>query len=109
MTQEAQNETFISHLVELRDRLLRAVVSVLIVFVVLFLYPGAAFIYDTLAQPMLASLPQGSTMIATVVITPFMIHVKATLLTSFIVTLPYVLYQDWTFITPRLYPAKTHL
>ena len=109
MTQEAQNETFISHLVELRDRLLRAVVSILIVFVVLFLYPGAAFIYDTLAQPMLASLPQGSTMIATGVITPFMVPVKVTLLASFILTLPYVLYQAWAFIAPGLYTHEKRL
>src|SRR5690625_6303840 len=100
MTQEAQNETFISHLVELRDRLLRAVVSVLIVFVVLFLYPGAAFIYDTLAQPMLASLPQGSTMIATGVITPFMVPVKVTLLASFILSLPFAFSQTRAFISP---------
>src|SRR5690625_7965165 len=100
MTQEAQNETFISHLVELRDRLLRAFVSVLIVFVVLFLYPGAAFIYDTLAQPMFASLPQGSTMIATGVITAFMVPVNVPLLASFIVTLLNVLYQARAFIAP---------
>ncbi|HLS17159.1 MAG TPA: twin-arginine translocase subunit TatC [Paenalcaligenes sp.] len=109
MTQEAQNETFISHLVELRDRLLRAVICILIVFVVLFLYPGAAFIYDTLAQPMLASLPQGSTMIATGVITPFMVPVKVTLLASFILTLPYVLYQAWAFIAPGLYTHEKRL
>lgn len=109
MTQEAQNETFISHLVELRDRLLRAVVSVLVVFIVLFLYPGAAFIYDTLAQPMLASLPQGSTMIATGVITPFMVPVKVTLLASFILALPYVLYQAWAFVAPGLYSHEKRL
>src|SRR5690625_7989764 len=103
MTQEAQNETFISHLVELRDRLLRAVVSVLIGFVVLFLYPGAAFIYDTLAQPMLASLPQGSTMIATGVITPIMVDVKVTLLATIIVTLPYVRYQARACMQHGLY------
>jgi len=109
MTEEAQNETFISHLVELRDRLLRAVASVLVIFVVIFLYPGAAFIYDTLAQPMLASLPQGSTMIATGVITPFMVPVKVTLLAAFIIALPYVLYQAWAFIAPGLYTHEKRL
>jgi len=109
MTQEAQNETFISHLVELRDRLLRAVVSVIAIFIVLFIYPGASFIYDTLAQPMLASLPQGTTMIATGVITPFMVPVKVTLLAAFIVALPYVLYQAWAFIAPGLYSHEKRL
>lgn len=109
MTQEAQNETFISHLVELRDRLLRAVVSVIAIFIVLFIYPGASFIYDTLAQPMLASLPQGTTMIATGVITPFMVPVKVTLLAAFIVALPYVLYQAWAFIAPGLYTHEKRL
>jgi|SRR5690625_3286110 len=109
MNQEAQNETFISHLIELRDRLLRAVASVLIVFIVLFIYPGASFIYDTLAQPMLASLPQGTTMIATGVITPFMVPVKVTLLAAFIIALPYVLYQAWAFIAPGLYTHEKKL
>ncbi len=109
MTQEAQNDTFISHLVELRDRLLRAVISVVVVFIVLFLYPGAAYIYDTLAQPMLASLPQGSTMIATGVITPFMVPVKVTLLAAFILALPYVLYQAWAFVAPGLYAHEKRL
>lgn len=109
MTQEAQNETFISHLVELRDRLLRAVVSVIAIFIVLFIYPGASFIYDTLAQPMLTSLPQGTTMIATGVITPFMVPVKVTLLAAFIVALPYVLYQAWAFIAPGLYTHEKRL
>lgn len=92
-----------SHLVELRSRLLRAVSVVLAVFVVLFLYPGPSAIYDALAQPMLASLPQGTRMIATGVITPFMVPVKVTLLAAFLVALPYVLYQAWAFVAPGLY------
>jgi len=104
VTQEVQQEeTFMSHLVELRSRLLRAVSVVLAVFVVLFLYPGPSAIYDALAQPMLASLPQGTRMIATGVITPFMVPVKVTLLAAFLVALPYVLYQAWAFVAPGLY------
>ena len=110
MTQEAQQEeTFMSHLVELRSRLLRAVVAVLAVFVVLFIFPGPSAIYDALAQPMLASLPQGTRMIATGVITPFMVPVKVTLLAAFLVALPYVLYQAWAFVAPGLYSHEKKL
>lgn len=103
------NDTFISHLVELRSRLLKAVVSVLAVFILLFLFPGPSVIYDFLAQPMLASLPQDTRMIATGVITPFMVPVKVTLLTSFIIALPIVLYQVWAFIAPGLYTHEKRL
>lgn len=109
MSTTPASDTFISHLVELRSRLLKAVVSVLAVFVVLFLYPGPSVIYDFLAQPMLASLPQGTRMIATGVITPFMVPVKVTLLTSFIIALPIVLYQAWAFIAPGLYSHEKKL
>lgn len=104
MTQEAeQQETFMSHLIELRSRLLKAVGVVLAVFVVLFIFPGPSAIYDALAQPMLASLPQGTRMIATGVITPFMVPVKVSLLAAFLLALPYVLYQAWAFVAPGLY------
>ena len=63
-----QNESFMSHLIELRSRLLRAVGTIVVIFFILFLYPGASDIYDLLAAPMLASLPQGTRMIATGVI-----------------------------------------
>lgn len=109
MTQEASQETFISHLVELRSRLLRAVGAVLAVFVVLFIYPGPSAIYDVLAQPMLASLPEGTRMIATGVITPFMVPVKVTLLASFVLALPVVLYQAWAFVAPGLYRHEQRL
>lgn len=103
------NDTFISHLIELRSRLLKAVVSVLLVFFVLFFYPGPSVIYDFLAEPMLATLPQGTNMIATGVITPFMVPVKVTLLTSFVIALPVVLYQAWAFIAPGLYIHEKRL
>ncbi|MGO3889928.1 MAG: twin-arginine translocase subunit TatC [Paenalcaligenes sp.] len=109
MTQEQSGDTFISHLVELRSRLMRAVLSVLVVFFVLFMYPGPSVIYDILAQPMLASLPQGTRMIATGVITPFMVPVKVTLLASFMVALPIVLYQGWAFVAPGLYKHEKRL
>lgn len=107
--EEQEQEGFLSHLVELRDRLLRAVIAVVIVFVVLFLYPGASVIYDFLAQPMLATLPEGTRMIATGVITPFMVPVKVTMLTAFVLALPYVLYQVWAFVAPGLYQHEKRL
>ena len=105
----APQEGFLSHLVELRNRLVKAVIAVMAVFVVIFMYPGASAIYDFLAQPMLASLPQGTRMIATGVITPFMVPVKVTLLAAFLVALPYVLYQAWAFVAPGLYRHEQHL
>lgn len=100
---------FISHLVELRDRLIKAAVAVVAIFVVLFLYPGAPVIYDFLAQPMLATLPPGTRMIATGVITPFMVPVKVTMLAAFILALPFVLYQVWAFVAPGLYRSEQRL
>lgn len=97
---EAQ-ETFISHLVELRDRLLRAIIAVAVVFVCLM--PWAGSIYDLLALPMMKTLPEGTHMIATGVVTPFFVPVKVTMLVAFIVALPVVLYQVWAFVAPGLY------
>jgi sec-independent protein translocase protein TatC len=107
--EEQPQDTFISHLVELRKRLMIAAFSVLAVFIVLFIYPGASRIYDVLAAPMLASLPQGTRMIATGVITPFMVPVKVTLMAAFIVALPVVLYQAWAFVAPGLYKHEKRL
>ncbi|WIM06951.1 MAG: twin-arginine translocase subunit TatC [Candidatus Nitricoxidivorans perseverans] len=94
-------ETFISHLIELRNRVIRALVAMLVVFV--FLMPWAGSVYDLLAQPMIATLPPGTKMIATGVITPFMVPVKVTLLAAFLIALPVVLYQAWAFVAPGLY------
>ncbi|MDX9698399.1 MAG: twin-arginine translocase subunit TatC [Rhodocyclaceae bacterium] len=94
-------ETFISHLIELRDRLLRAIVAILVFFVCLM--PWAGDLYDLLALPMMNTLPEGASMIATGVVTPFFVPVKVTLLVSFVLALPYVLYQAWAFISPGLY------
>ena len=102
-------DTFISHLVELRDRLLRAIAAVLVLFVVLFFYPGSGAIYDFLAHPLMAALPEGSKMIATGVITPFMVPMKVTALVAFMIALPYVLYQAWSFVAPGLYEHEKKL
>ncbi|HEX2199573.1 MAG TPA: twin-arginine translocase subunit TatC [Burkholderiales bacterium] len=98
-----------SHLVELRQRLVRAVGVVLVVFIALFLWPGSGYIYDLLAAPLMSALPQGTTMIATGVITPFMVPVKVTALAAFLVALPYVLFQAWAFVAPGLYENEKKL
>jgi sec-independent protein translocase protein TatC len=104
-----QQDTFISHLVELRDRLLRSLVAIAVVFVVLFIYPGSGPIYDFLALPLMQALPEGAKMIATGVITPFMVPVKLTALVALVVALPYVLYQAWAFVAPGLYSHEKRL
>ena len=110
MTQEATGEeTFISHLVELRDRLVKASIGVAIVCAALFMWPGAAEIYDYLAAPMLASLPAGAKMIATGVTAPFLVPMKVTLVLALILSLPWVFYQAWAFIAPGLYAHEKRL
>lgn len=100
-------DTFISHLVELRSRVMKASAAIIIVF--LCLMPWAGNIYDLLAYPMMVALPAGSKMIATGVITPFMIPVKVTLLVAFLIALPWVLYQAWAFVAPGLYTHEKRL
>lgn len=102
-----QTESFVSHLVELRDRLLRAVIAVVVVFVCLM--PWAADIYDILAHPLMVALPEGTKMIATGVVTPFFVPVKVTLMLAFLISLPVVLYQLWAFIAPGLYAHEKRL
>lgn len=110
MTQEAGGEeTFISHLIELRDRLVRALIGVAIACGILLLWPGPARIYDFLAAPMLASLPTGAKMIATGVTAPFLVPMKITLVLALIVALPWVFYQAWAFVAPGLYAHEKRL
>jgi sec-independent protein translocase protein TatC len=98
---------FLSHLVELRDRLLRAVVFILVIF--LFLFSFANDIYHQLAAPLMASLPQGSTMIATGVASPFLTPFKLSLVLSVFIAMPYLLYQLWGFVAPGLYKHEKRL
>ena len=104
--QETQ-ETFLSHLIELRDRLIKCLLAVGVAFVPAFIY--SAELYDFLAQPVIASLPEGSKMIATGVITPFLIPMKIGLFAAFLVMLPVVLYQVWAFVAPGLYAHEKRL
>ena len=100
-------ESFISHLVELRDRLLKAILAVLVVFICIF--PWAKELYALLARPLLAVLPVGGQMIATDVVGVFLVPMKVALLVAFIVALPYVLYQVWAFVAPGLYVHEKRL
>ncbi|MBI2319091.1 MAG: twin-arginine translocase subunit TatC [Betaproteobacteria bacterium] len=103
----SKEETFISHLIELRSRLVRAIVAVLLVC--LCLLPWAREIYAILAQPLMAALPQGGQMIATDIVGPFLVPLKVTLLVGFVIALPYVLWEIWAFVAPGLYSHEKRL
>ncbi|MGR8942437.1 MAG: twin-arginine translocase subunit TatC [Gammaproteobacteria bacterium] len=98
---EAQEMPFISHLIELRDRLLRAVICVLLVFLSLAYY--ANDIYAILAGPLMKHLPQQSSMIAIEVASPFFTPFKLALVVAIFISIPYLLYQFWAFVAPGLY------
>ena len=95
---EAPEESFISHLVELRDRLMRSLIAIAVVLGVLCIYPGPGEIYDILAAPLTKALPEGTKMVAIGVITPFMVPLKVTAMVAFVLSLPFILYQAWSFI-----------
>jgi len=99
----SNEQSIISHLLELRDRLLRSVLAMAAIFIILFFYPGANTLYSLLAQPLLASLPKGGQMIATEVTTPFFVPMKVAGMAAFLIALPYILYQVWAFIAPGMY------
>ena len=99
--------SFISHLVELRTRLIRIMIVLAVGFI-----PCAYFareLYTLLAQPLLEKLPQGGQMIATAVATPFFVPMKVALMTAFVLTLPHTLYQIWAFVAPGLYAHEKRL
>jgi sec-independent protein translocase protein TatC len=102
-------QPFVSHLLELRDRLIRAVLAIGVVFIVLAIYPSPATLYDWLAQPLIEHLPKGATLIATNPISPFMVPIKVTMLAAFMLALPVVLYQVWAFVAPGLYSHEKKL
>lgn len=100
---EGSEAPFVSHLIELRDRLIRAVIAIGIAFAALALWPGPSGLYDLLAAPLVAHLPKGATLIATNVISPILVPLKITLMAAFMLALPVVLYQVWAFVAPGLY------
>jgi sec-independent protein translocase protein TatC len=102
-------QPFVAHLVELRDRLIRAAIAVGVAFAVLCFWPTPGGLYDLLAAPLVASLPKGATLIATNVISPFAVPLKITLMAAFLLALPVVLYQVWAFVAPGLYNHEKKL
>ena len=102
-------QPFVQHLMELRDRLVKAMIAIAIAAAVLFFFPGPGELYDLLAAPLIAHLPRGATLIATSVISPFMVPLKILFMTAFLIALPVVLYQVWAFIAPGLYSHEKRL
>ena len=101
------SEGFIAHLIELRTRLLHAIVVLLLVFICLF--PWASDLYALLAQPLLAKLPKGGQMIATDVTTPFFVPLKVAMMAALLIALPYILHQIWRFVAPGLYEHERRM
>lgn len=102
-------QPFVQHLMELRDRLVKALIAVGVMAAGLFLYPGPGPLYDLLAAPLVAHLPAGATLIATSVISPFMVPLKILLMAAFMLALPFVLWQVWAFVAPGLYSHEKKL
>jgi sec-independent protein translocase protein TatC len=102
-------QPFVQHLIELRDRLVKAAIAVLVAGAALAIYPGPAELYDLLAAPLVAQLPEGAHLIATSVISPFLVPLKILLMTAFLAALPVVLYQVWAFVAPGLYSHEKKL
>lgn len=109
MTQEEHppQESFMSHLVELRNRLVKSAIAVIVIFLVLS--PFMKQIFDVLSHPLMVALPAGTKLLATGVIAPFMVPLKVTLFVAFVLALPMVLYQAWAFIAPGLYAHERRL
>jgi sec-independent protein translocase protein TatC len=103
----SKEEGFVTHLVELRDRLLKAAGALIVCFLALVYW--APDIYSVLANPLLKSLPAGTSMIATDVAAPFFVPMKVTMMVAFIIALPYILYQAWAFVAPGLYEHEKKL
>jgi sec-independent protein translocase protein TatC len=102
-----EEQSFLSHLIELRQRLVRSAIAIVVVF--LALSPFMRDIFEVLSAPLMSVLPAGTKLIATGVITPFMVPLKLTLFVSFLIALPYVLYQAWAFVAPGLYLHEKRL
>lgn len=100
-------QPFISHLLELRDRLLRMILAVLVFFVVMF--PFANDVYTFIAEPLMSHLPEGTSMIATQVASPFLTPFKMSLVASVFLAMPYILYQFWSFVAPGLYQHERRM
>lgn len=103
----ANDQPLMAHLIELRERTVKAAISVLIVFVAMS--PFMKEIFDCLSKPLMVALPDGAKLLSTGVVAPFMVPLKVTLFCAFVVALPYVLYQFWAYIAPALYKHEKRL
>lgn len=106
---EGSEQPFVSHLIELRDRLIKALYGVAAIAIGLAIYPGPRELYHLLSLPLLNAMPAGSKMVAVGVVTPFLIPIKVLVLTSAAVALPWLLYQVWAFVAPGLYKHEKRL
>lgn len=102
-----QPQTLIAHLTELRDRIIRCLIAVFIIF--LFLFPFANEIYEFISLPLRDLLPEGASMIATEVASPFLTPFKLSMLLSLYLAMPYVLFQIWRFISPGMYLSEQRI
>ena len=102
-------QPFVQHLMELRDRLVKAIIAIAVAAAFLFFFPGPGPLYDFLAAPLVAHLPKGATLIATSAISPFMVPLKILLMSAFLLALPFVLWQVWAFVAPGLYSHEKKL
>ena len=102
-------QPFVQHLMELRDRMIKAILAIGVMAALLALYPGPSALYDLLAAPLVATLPKGATLIATNVISPFVVPIKILFMAAFMLALPVVLYQVWAFVAPGLYSHEKRL
>jgi sec-independent protein translocase protein TatC len=102
-------QPFVQHLMELRDRMIRVVIAIGIAAALLAIWPGPAVLFDLLAAPLVDTLPKGASLIATSVISPFLVPLKILLMAAFMLALPVVLYQVWAFVAPGLYTHEKKL
>ncbi|MDY3123252.1 MAG: Sec-independent protein translocase subunit TatC [[Actinobacillus] rossii] len=107
MSSVEESQPLITHLIELRNRLLRCVIFIAVVFLALVYF--ANDIYHLIATPLLEAMPQGATMIATNVVSPFFTPIKLTILASVFLSVPFLLYQIWAFVAPALYQHEKRL
>ena len=107
MSSVEQTQPLISHLLELRNRLLKAILAILVVFVGLIYFSNE--IYEFISKPLVERLPEGATMIATDVASPFFTPLKLTLIASVFVAVPFILHQVWAFVAPGLYKHERRL
>lgn len=102
-------QPFVQHLMELRDRMIKAAVAIGVAAALLAFFPGPGALYDIMAAPLVATLPKGATLIATNVISPFVVPIKILFMAAFMMALPIVLYQVWAFVAPGLYSHEKKL